>query len=285
LVFQIVCTLATIIEYLDRHGTAFSFVTALLLAGLTGVYVIFTARLASSQEQATRASIEPVVIARTASTEEGLSVTLKNASTAVAAGIRLYTGTGSIATVRERASDVAVLANPYGLLPPLGASDITFSLFGIEDVVQMSVGPGAPDPPELRRVAMGPGALVEIDESDNPFNPHPCLSAVIVVHERTNPQDFVDAELARRRPGRELGTREERVAHIAANYEALNTAEREGRIPAGQYEWVTVFDLRGHPEFTGTPPPSNVFDGPRDRWYDLRPGGGFAERDHGSAAA
>ena len=126
---------------------------------------------------------------------------------------------------------VAVLANPYGLLAPLGPSDMTFSLFGTTDVVQISVGPGAPDPPDGRRVAMGRGALVELDDAGNPFNPHPYLSAVVVVHGRTNAQDFVDAELARRRPKRELCTREERLAHIFANYEALNAAERGGRDP------------------------------------------------------
>jgi hypothetical protein len=106
----VVFVLATIIDYLDRHGTAFSFLTALVLALLTGAYVVLTARLAASQEQATRASTEPVLIARTAMTDAGLRVTVKNASTAVASGVRLYTGTGSIATVRERTSDLALFA-------------------------------------------------------------------------------------------------------------------------------------------------------------------------------
>jgi hypothetical protein len=71
----VMLVLTTVIDYLDRHGTAFSFLTALVLALLTGGYVVLTVRLAASQEQATRASTEPVVIARTAITEEGLRVT------------------------------------------------------------------------------------------------------------------------------------------------------------------------------------------------------------------
>lgn len=106
----IVIVLATLIDYLDRHGTAFSFLTALVLAVLTGAYVVLTARLAATQEQATRASTEPVLIARTAMTDEGLRVTVKNASTAVASGVRLYTGTRSIALVRERATDLVLFA-------------------------------------------------------------------------------------------------------------------------------------------------------------------------------
>jgi hypothetical protein len=43
-------------------------------------------------------------------TDRGLRVTVKNASTAVASGVRLYTGNGSIAIVRERAADIALFA-------------------------------------------------------------------------------------------------------------------------------------------------------------------------------
>jgi hypothetical protein len=89
---------------------AFSFLTALVLALLTAAYVVLTARLAASQQQATRASVEPVLIARTTMTDRGLRVTVKNASTAVASDVRLYTGSDGIAIVRERPSDIALFA-------------------------------------------------------------------------------------------------------------------------------------------------------------------------------
>jgi hypothetical protein len=99
---------ATIIDYLDRHSPAFSFLTALILAVLTGAYVVLTGRLAKSQEQATRASTEPVVVPRVEHTEDGLRLTLRNASTAVASGVRPHTGPGGIATIRERPSDLTL---------------------------------------------------------------------------------------------------------------------------------------------------------------------------------
>jgi hypothetical protein len=180
---------------------------------------------------------------------------------------------------------VVVLANPYGLIVPLGPSDMTMSLFGTTDTVQLRVGPGSPEPPVVRRVASGRGGLVDFDAAGGAFNPHPYLSAVVVVHSRTQAQDFVDAELARRRPERDLETHEERVEHMVANMEALNEAEREGRIPAGEYEWVAVYDVSDPADFSGTPLPANIFDGPRDRWYDLGPGGVFTERARGASAA
>lgn len=99
---------ATVIDYLDRHGAALSFLTALLLAVLTAAYVVLTARLAQSQEHATRASTEPVVLPKVDFADGAVRITLRNASNAVASGVRPYTGTGSIATIRERASDLAL---------------------------------------------------------------------------------------------------------------------------------------------------------------------------------
>lgn len=106
-------TTATVLDFFDQHGAAFSFFTALLLAVLTAAYVVLTGRLARSQEQATRASTEPVVLPRIDYTEDGLRLTLRNASSAVAAGVRAYTGAGSIATVRERTSDLALLPGEH----------------------------------------------------------------------------------------------------------------------------------------------------------------------------
>lgn len=101
--------LATVVDYLDRHGAAFSFLTALSLAGLTAAYVVLTARLAKAQELATRVSTEPVVIPRISLNGTSLRLTLINASHAVASGLRAYTGSGSIATVRGPTSDLTLL--------------------------------------------------------------------------------------------------------------------------------------------------------------------------------
>lgn len=81
----------TVIDYLNRNGPAFSFLTALVLALITGVYVFFTWRLARSQEQSTRVLTEPVVVPRVAKTPDGVRVTARNASSATASGVRLYT--------------------------------------------------------------------------------------------------------------------------------------------------------------------------------------------------
>jgi hypothetical protein len=179
---------------------------------------------------------------------------------------------------------VAVLANPHGCIVDLGPRGLTFSMFGATDAVRIPVGPtGRAGNTEL--IATGAGALYATNAAGRGYNPHPYLSAVAVAHARTEALDFIDAEVARRRPARPPRTWRTANKHAAARLRALNEAEREGRISAGEYEWVTVFDLRAHPEFTGTPLPRHVFDGPRDRLYDLGPGGIFTERARDATAA
>lgn len=102
--------LGDIIDYLNENGPAFSFLTALVLAVITAVYVLFTWRLARSHERATRALTEPVVVPRVQMTSDGLRVVVRNASSAVASGVRLYTGTGSIAVVREVPSHLTLFS-------------------------------------------------------------------------------------------------------------------------------------------------------------------------------
>jgi hypothetical protein len=91
-----------LIDYLNRNGPAFSFLAALVLALITAVYVLYTWRLVKSHEHATRVLTEPVVVPRVEMTPDGLQVIVRNASSAVASGVCIYTGSGSIATVRER---------------------------------------------------------------------------------------------------------------------------------------------------------------------------------------
>jgi hypothetical protein len=177
---------------------------------------------------------------------------------------------------------VAVLANPHGRIVDLGLRGMTFSLFGTTDAVQIPVAPaGRAGNAEL--IATGAGALYALDPTGRGYNPHPYLSAIAVVHARTNAQDYIDADAARRRPARPPRTFVAANKHAAARLEALNAAERDGQIPEGEYQWVTVFDLHAHPEFTGTPLQPRIFDGPQDRWCDLGPGGVFSERDSNAA--
>jgi hypothetical protein len=169
---------------------------------------------------------------------------------------------------------IAVLANSQRLFVPLGSNEMAMSLFGKNDVVRVPIiGPGIP-----QRVSMGDGALARDDAAGNRYNPHPYLSAVVVVHARTHEQDFADREVAARRPTEPLRSPAARHAHAVSTLEALNAAEQEGRIPDGEYEWVEVFDLSGlGAAFSGTPLPTNIFDGPRDRRYVLDDHG-FVER-------
>ncbi|MBA3807260.1 MAG: hypothetical protein H0X28_02520 [Solirubrobacterales bacterium] len=150
---------------------------------------------------------------------------------------------------------------------------MTKSLFGKTDVIQMPIrGPALP-----HRVSMGEGALVDFDEAGNAFNPHPYVSAVVVVHARENARDYIDRELANCRPPDALSPTAQH-ARAVATLTALNAAEREGRVPDGEYEWVEVFDLSGlGAAFSGMPLPPNIFDGARDRWYVLDCNG-FVER-------
>jgi hypothetical protein len=109
--------------------------------------------------------------------------------------------------------------------------------------------------------------LVTVDDSGQATNPHPYLSAVVVVHARSKARDFVDSEFAARRP-QEPAPQHVGRERVIESLRAVNAAEREGRIPAGEYEWVEVFDLAGLGDaFDGTPLPNNIFDGPRDQWY------------------
>ena len=161
---------------------------------------------------------------------------------------------------------VVVLANPHHKHVPLGADDMTRSLFGTTDSIVVPVGGG---PGDARRVSSGVGALCVVDAAGQLANPHPYLSAVVVVHARSNARDFVDQEFAARRPEEPL-SQDARREHAIESLRAVNAAEREGLIPAGEYEWVEVFDLSGlGGAFDGARLPSNIFDGQRDRWYDI----------------
>lgn len=155
---------------------------------------------------------------------------------------------------------VVVLANPHHRLVPLDRDGMTLSLFDTTDELQ--AGPDG----LVRRVSVG--ALAATGADGSLHNPHPYLSAVVVVHERTHEQDFMDQQAASMRPPSPPRTGHERRAQATAMLEAMNRAQREGRVPSGGYEWVDVFDLSGlGAGFDGVPLPEHAFDGPRDRRF------------------
>ena len=169
---------------------------------------------------------------------------------------------------------VVVLANPHGVMVPLAPRELVMSLLGTTEVAVVPVAPDAPaGPPAVERALTGRGALVARDANGVVHNPHPYLSAVVVVRERAEAQDFTEAELARLGPDQPPETAEDRQALMVMMIEALEQAEAEGRIPDGRYEFVEVLDLSAQPGFTGVSLPSNVFDGPRDRRMLLLPDG------------
>ena len=173
---------------------------------------------------------------------------------------------------------VVVLANPHGVMVPLAPRELVMSLLGTTEVAVVPVAPDASaGPATVGRALTGPGALVALDADGIEHNPHPYLSAVVVVRERAEAQDFTEAELARLRPERPPQTAEDRQAMMVMMIEALEQADTEGRIPDGRYEFVEVLDLSAQPEFTGTPLPGNVFDGPRDRRMLLLPDGSLRD--------
>ncbi len=97
------------VSYINQNGPAFSFFASLLLALITAAYVVFTRQLLGSSREANRLAAEPALLPRVEMTDLGLCVIVRNASSAVAAGVRLYTGCGSIALVREPVSDASLL--------------------------------------------------------------------------------------------------------------------------------------------------------------------------------
>lgn len=78
--------LADAVEFIDKHDGAFAFGTTLILALLTAAYVLLTWRLAKAQERLIRIASEPVLPPRVEMTSDGLRVTLRNVSAAIASG-------------------------------------------------------------------------------------------------------------------------------------------------------------------------------------------------------
>lgn len=146
--------------------------------------------------------------------------------------------------------------------------------------VRISIGPGglANDPDEpAQLVADGYGAFIS-DTETGLVNYHPHVSAVVVVHERTNKQDWIEATIANER---DPGGLEDVGAAMVGYMKTIRRLEEAGEAPDGSYRWVEIYDLSGNPTspgFQGVPLTGGVFSGPRDRWYGFTDEG-FGELD------
>ncbi len=194
-------------------------------------------------------------------------------------GTELYSSAGD--AVRQAAGEqlrpfadvglplVVVLANPHGKVVALAPNTMPMSLFGITETVVFDVGPGAPTSMNPRFILSGPGALVDERPAFRAKQPHPYLSAVVVLHARREADTYFEDMRAQQRRARPPRSDEEAIENDLIALDAFDHADQEGRVPSGEYEWVTVFDLSAHPQFRGTPLPSRVFDGNRDLRFDL----------------
>lgn len=81
--------LATTLDYLNDNGPAFSFLATLVLVLVTMAYVVLTGRLARAQQEATRLQSEPVLVATPVRTPQGWGLALRNASNALAVGVKV----------------------------------------------------------------------------------------------------------------------------------------------------------------------------------------------------
>ena len=174
---------------------------------------------------------------------------------------------------------VVVLANPLGADVNMDFDHVAFAALG-NMKARITIGPdGLPNDANepARLVADGYGAFISVTDKGL-VNYHPNVSAVVVVHERTNKQDWIEVTLANDRDPEGL---EDVGAAMVRYLNTIRRLEEAGEAPEGSYRWVEVYDLSGNPTapgFQGVPLPRAVFSGSRDRWYGFTDEG-FAEMD------
>jgi hypothetical protein len=162
-----------------------------------------------------------------------------------------------------------VLANPLGADVMLDFFHIAHALLG-NPKVRMKVGPDVPpdDPPEA--IGEDYGAFLSVRADGEIVNHHPHVSAVMVVHERLNREDWIERILAEEPDVDEFSGKAEAMLHYLMTVERR---EAEEGSPKGAYHWVDVYDLAGNPTapgFSGEPLARSLFNGPRDRWFGFR---------------
>jgi hypothetical protein len=103
-------------------------------------------------------------------------------------------------------------------------------------------------------------------------NPHPHVSAVVTLHQRTYEQDWLEAEAQGHRL--EENGLEGIEDYLRRYLRTVQEAREGGEIPEGSYQWVEVYELDGE---SATPLPREIFNGPRDRRYGFISGSSYGE--------
>lgn len=162
---------------------------------------------------------------------------------------------------------VAVLANPQGMFVPLGVDEVISALYG-NPQIQMRIDRATGAAIDEGRFVAGPDGEIR--------NDHRYLSAVVLLRHGDHRRDWIDrlaAELRQQHGGdaktyEEAGERWEELEVRAREAEAL------GHIPGGEYFRTDVI-LTASADATRLA--EEVFDGPRDTRWELKPETGAFE--------
>lgn len=100
------------------------------------------------------------------------------------------------------------------------------------------------------------------------INRHPHVTAVVIVHERPRSRDWIDAIMARHRTSDD--SFEAATEAALAGMREVRAAAARGEEPAGEYQWVSVYEVGGE---AGVPLPDGWFDGPRDERFGIEGAG------------
>ena len=99
------------------------------------------------------------------------------------------------------------------------------------------------------------------------------MSGVIIVHERTNEQDFSDQVMARH-PSSEPGSTLAATEAAFSGLKELNELREAGEVPEGRYQWVDAYELDGVNVL-----PKGLFSGSRDMRFGYRGEGAYGNLD------
>ena len=170
---------------------------------------------------------------------------------------------------------VVVLSNPLGAFVPLDEHHMISVIFGNPKwTVPIDTGTGGATGPG-QFIVEDYGAFVSLAEEHGGArfirrNTH--VSAVVVLHQRTEEQDFID-EVMSRHPSADDSFEAAATAALAG-IEEVEAARRSGVIPNGAYQWLDVYELA---DAGATPLPSGYFAGPRDKRHGFVTDGTYGE--------